>query len=122
MVNLFFVNNWLHDWWYDHGFNEEAGNAQTDNYGRGGLGGDPIKAQGQDASGRNNANMSTPSDGSSPTMQQYLFDGPVVGEVRELSPVDSGPLKFSSAAFGPTEFDVTGLTKPQAPRHPRNCP
>lgn len=107
-VNLFFMNNWLHDWWYDHGFDEVSGNAQTSNYGRGGEEGDPILAQGQDASGRNNANMSTPADGSSPTMQQYLFDGPTIGEVRETAPVDSGPLKFAAAAFGPTEYDITG--------------
>ncbi|SFF37071.1 Fungalysin/Thermolysin Propeptide Motif [Fontimonas thermophila] len=107
-VNLFYMNNWLHDWWYDHGFNEAAGNAQTNNYGRGGEEGDPILAQGQDASGRNNANMSTPADGSSPTMQQYLFDGITVGEVRQTAPVDSGPLKFAPAAFGPTEYDLTG--------------
>src|SRR3546814_2630892 len=29
IVNLFYMNNWLHDWWYDHGFDEQAGNAQT---------------------------------------------------------------------------------------------
>lgn len=108
VVSLFYLNNFLHDWWYDHGFNEAAGNAQTSNYGRGGVEGDPIKAQGQDGSGRNNANMSTPADGSSPTMQQYLFDGPITGDVRELTPVDSGSLKFSGASFGPTEFDVSG--------------
>ena len=106
-VNLFYINNWLHDWWYNHGFDEASGNAQTDNFGRGGADGDPIKAQGQDSSGRNNANMSTPSDGSSPTMQQYLFDGPTIGEVRETLPVDSGPLKFAAAAFGPTSYDIT---------------
>lgn len=108
VVNLFYVVNWLHDWWYDHGFNEAAGNAQADNYGRGGADGDPIRAQGQDASGRNNANMATPGDGSSPTMQQYLFDGPVSGDVRQLTPSDSGALKFSGAGFGPGTFDVTG--------------
>lgn len=106
VVNLFYINNWLHDWWYNHGFNEAAGNAQTDNFDRGGQDGDPIKAQGQDSSGRNNANMSTPSDGSSPTMQQYLFDGPPIGEVRETSPRDSGPLKWAPAAFGPDSYDI----------------
>ena len=40
VTQLFYVNNWLHDWWYDSGFNEAAGNAQHNNYGRGGLGGD----------------------------------------------------------------------------------
>ena len=58
--------NWLHDWYYDAGFDEAAGNAQTDNYGRGGLAGDNIKTQAQDYSGTNNANMQTPADGARP--------------------------------------------------------
>ncbi|MES2884121.1 MAG: M36 family metallopeptidase [Pseudomonadota bacterium] len=104
-VSLFYINNWLHDWWYPHGFNEEAGNAQTDNYGRGGEEADPIKAQGQDASGRNNANMGTPADGSSPAMQQYLFDGPVVGFTRQTLP-NTLDYVFGAAAFGPDEYDI----------------
>lgn len=108
-VSLFYINNWLHDWWYPHGFNEEAGNAQTDNYGRGGEDGDPIRAQGQDASGRNNANMGTPADGSSPTMQQYLFDGPVVGFTRQTAPATIDYV-FGAAAFGPDEYDVPATT------------
>ncbi|MES0872872.1 M36 family metallopeptidase [Sinimarinibacterium thermocellulolyticum] len=108
VVNLFFMNNWLHDWWYNHGFDEAAGNAQRDNYGRGGVDGDPILAQGQDGSGRNNANMATPADGSSPVMQQYLFDGITVGEVRQTGPVQGEPLKFAAAAFGPTEYSIDG--------------
>ena len=39
IVHLFFLNNWFHDWYYDSGFNEAAGNAQKDNYGRGAPGG-----------------------------------------------------------------------------------
>ena len=105
-VNMFFIVNWLHDWWYDHGFDEAAGNAQEDNYGRGGADGDSILAQGQDASGRNNANMATPADGSSPTMQQYLFDGAITGEVRTTEPAGQ-PLEFSGAGFGPQTFDET---------------
>lgn len=106
IVNLFYIINWMHDWWYDHGFNEVTRNAQSNNYGRGGAQSDPLLAQGQDASGRNNANMGTPADGSSPTMQQYLFDGFIRGEVRVLTPVDSGPLLFSGAAFGPKTFNI----------------
>ncbi len=108
VVNMFYIVNWLHDWWYDHGFDEASGNAQQDNYGRGGQDGDPIRAQGQDASGRNNANMATPSDGSSPTMQQYLFDGPIDGTVKVLTPVESGNLRFEGASWGPRDYDVTG--------------
>lgn len=109
VVNLFYMNNWLHDFWYDHGFNEAAGNAQTSNYGRGGVEGDPILAEGQDYSGRNNANMSTPADGGSPRMQMYLFDGLIKGEFRVLDPASlAGKMTFSTAAFGATSFDLTG--------------
>jgi hypothetical protein len=105
-VNLFYMINWLHDTWYNHGFDEASGNAQAANYGRGGEEGDPIQAQGQDGSGRNNANMGTPADGSSPQMQQYLFDGPPVGEVRVVSPVDSGPLVWAPSTYGLGTYDI----------------
>lgn len=77
VTQLFFMNNWLHDYWYDSGFNEAAGNAQADNYGRGGRGGDAMLAEAQDTKGRNlnNANMSTRSDGQPPRMQMYIFSG-----------------------------------------------
>lgn len=107
-VSLFYAINWQHDVWYNHGFDEVAGNAQRSNYGRGGVENDPLIAQGQDASGRSNANMATPADGSSPTMQQYLFDGPSIGEVRVTAPTDSGPLRWAGAQFGPDDYDVTG--------------
>ena len=48
VVNLFYVVNWMHDWYYDAGFNEPAGNAQTDNYGRGGLANDSMRALAQE--------------------------------------------------------------------------
>lgn len=76
IVGMFFHVNWLHDRWYEAGFDEAAGNAQTDNFGRGGIGGDPILAEGNDFSGHDNANMSTPSDGASPRMQMFEFKGP----------------------------------------------
>lgn len=75
VTNLFYTINYLHDVFYNAGFDEASGNAQLNNYGRGGVEGDPILAEGQDYSGLNNANMSTPPDGQSPVMQQYLFQG-----------------------------------------------
>jgi len=108
VTHLFYLNNWLHDWWYDSGFDEAAGNAQQDNFGRGGAGGDPIHAEAQDdASGgsRNNANMSTPSDGMSPRMQMYLWSG---ASTHTLT-INPGNLSLgnSTAGFGPQVFDVT---------------
>jgi extracellular elastinolytic metalloproteinase len=75
LVGMFFHVNWLHDRWYEAGFDEASGNAQKDNFGRGGVGGDPILAEGNDVSGHDNANMSTPADGASPRMQMYEFLG-----------------------------------------------
>lgn len=105
-VNLFYLVNWLHDDWYDNGLDEVSGNAQMDNYGRGGLGGDPIFAEAQDWSGRNNANMYTPGDGKSPVMQMYLWDGVIDGEVTVLAPANVGPFAIGGANYGPTAFDV----------------
>jgi hypothetical protein len=76
LVGMFFHVNWLHDRWYEAGFDEASGNAQQDNYGRGGVGGDPILAEGHDFSGTDNANMATPADGASPRMQMFEFRGP----------------------------------------------
>ncbi|HQR38755.1 MAG TPA: M36 family metallopeptidase, partial [Blastocatellia bacterium] len=84
VVGMFYQVNWLHDVWYQHGFTEAAGNAQTDNYGRGGVAGDSLKAEGQDQSGTDNANMSTPADGGRPKMQMYIFTaGGLLNPTRE---------------------------------------
>lgn len=109
IVNQFFVDNWLHDFWYDHGLTEAAGNAQADNYGRGGVEGDPIQAQAQDDSGRNNANMSTPPDGGSPIQRMFLWDGPQLSTstLTITQPASIGTLQFGTAAYGPRNFDVT---------------
>ncbi|HEY6942596.1 M36 family metallopeptidase [Dokdonella sp.] len=42
IVQAFYATNWLHDLFYDLGYDEEAGNMQVDNHGRGGIGGDPL--------------------------------------------------------------------------------
>ncbi len=76
VVQLFYLNNWMHDKLYELGFTEAAGNFQTDNFGRGGLGGDAVQADAQDGSGTDNANFSVqPDDGSEPRMQMYIFTG-----------------------------------------------
>ena len=75
VVGMFFHVNWLHDRWYEAGFDEASGNAQKNNFGRGGRGGDPILAEGNDFSGTDNANMATPADGVSPRMQMFVFTG-----------------------------------------------
>jgi extracellular elastinolytic metalloproteinase len=73
VANLFYFNNVIHDKLYRHGFVEGAGNFQQDNFGKGGSGNDPVNAEAQDGGGTNNANFATPSDGSRPRMQMYLW-------------------------------------------------
>ncbi len=60
VTNLFYANNMIHDLLYRYGFDEASGNFQANNYGRGGTGGDYVRAEAADGNGTNNANFSTP--------------------------------------------------------------
>jgi Zn-dependent metalloprotease len=102
---FFFVNNW-----HDHlkaapiGFTEAAGNFQLKNHTKHGKGGDPVSTQTDDGAntGRgpfkglpddfhvDNANMSTPPDGTAPRMQMYLQHSP------------GTPYSFQGDPFSPT--------------------
>ncbi|HLA63863.1 MAG TPA: extracellular metalloproteinase, partial [Rhodothermales bacterium] len=73
VTNLFYWSNIIHDILYQYGFTEAAGNFQVNNYGRGGVGNDDLRSEGQDGAGTNNANFSTPADGQRPRMQMFLY-------------------------------------------------
>jgi hypothetical protein len=114
IVNLFLINNYLHDDYYAHGFDEASGNAQALNYERGGVEGDALNVEVQDNSGFNNANMSTPADGSSPRMQMFLWE-----TTQSVNGVDYGVTVTTDAElglfsdvgfamFGPEVFTVSG--------------
>lgn len=113
IVNLFYMNNYLHDWFYDYGFDEKAGNAQAKNFDRGGVEGDILRAEVQDNSGFDNANMSTPADGGSPRMQMYLWASKDATFGKDLgitaSATDGTSLPISAmqgASFGPGQFSL----------------
>lgn len=78
VVNLFYWNNWMHDKLYALGFTEAAGNYQMTNFGRGGLGNDPIEAEAQFGSAAGQFNGSsffvTP-DGMPGIMQISIYNG-----------------------------------------------
>lgn len=76
VANLFYWNNIIHDIQYQYGFDEAAGNFQVNNFGRGGRDADAVRAEAQDGSGSNNANMFTPADGRPPRMQMFLWTQP----------------------------------------------
>jgi|GEM_PF-4858836 len=87
ITNLFYLNNVAHDHFYHLGFTEAAGNFQDDNFGAGGVGGDPVVAYtyfGYDSCPldpplddcRNNALFATQPDGSISFMLMFLFTSP----------------------------------------------
>ncbi|MVN75969.1 T9SS type A sorting domain-containing protein [Hymenobacter sp. HMF4947] len=105
-ANLFYVNNMMHDVMLAHGFDEVSGNFQFKNATGLGAGADPVRAESQDGSGRNNANFGTPVDGSAPTMQMYLWDNQtntltITGTGTGAAGV-AGTYPFSTVSFGPT--------------------
>ncbi|KAK9773897.1 putative Extracellular metalloproteinase [Seiridium cardinale] len=73
VTQLFFTGNEYHDLLYTLGFNEDAGNFQIDNQGKGGSGSDFTILNSQDGSGTNNANFATPPDGQPGRMRMYLW-------------------------------------------------
>uniref|UniRef100_A0A832I5P0 PA domain-containing protein n=1 Tax=Eiseniibacteriota bacterium TaxID=2212470 RepID=A0A832I5P0_UNCEI len=108
VTQLFYTTNLLHDWFYDSGFDEAAGNAQQSNYGRGGIENDRLRAEAQDYGGTNNANMSTPADGAQPRMQMYVWNRSAVRVAVQAPPSIAGDLAAGTASFGPQSFDVSG--------------
>jgi hypothetical protein len=109
-TSLFYLINWLHDFWYDAGFTEATGNGQNLNFGRGGEDRDAINAEAQDnANGgsRNNANMSTPSDGFPPRMQVFVWSGKEDRTLALSNGIANRNPLVNSATFGPATFDLT---------------
>jgi len=80
ITNAFWLGNVIHDYLWHRGFDEPSGNYQFDNFGRGGLGNDPVEVDVQDgattAFNRNNANWSPTNDGARPRTNYYLWDAP----------------------------------------------
>jgi extracellular elastinolytic metalloproteinase len=74
VLNIFYYNSYMHDFFYLLGFTEAAGNFQQNNFGRGGLGGDPVDARSHPGPVRGTANMFIRGrpDGVSPTMNMGL--------------------------------------------------
>ncbi len=109
-TQLFYVTNFLHDWFYDAGFDEKSYNHQRDNFGRGGEDGDQLYAEAQDNSGRNNANAMVPPDGASPRIQMFVFSGASNASLVVTAPPSIAGTKSVGIAsgFGEDVFAVTG--------------
>ncbi len=77
VANVFYWTNLIHDIQYQYGFDEQAGNFQTNNFANGGLGNDEITARSQSLDGAflcpNNASFGSPPDGTSGRLTMCLF-------------------------------------------------
>jgi hypothetical protein len=115
VVNLFYWNNIVHDVFYQYGFNEAAGNFQTNNYGKGGAGNDYVQAEAQDGSGTNNANFGTPPDNGSttgssrPRMQMFVWTFPFKDAVVVNNTTIAGIYPSANAESSPA-LTATGVT------------
>jgi hypothetical protein len=112
-TNLFYMNNVMHDIWYQYGFNEASGNFQQNNYSRGGLGGDYVNAEAQDGSqaepvNLNNANFSSPVDGTRGRMQMYVWNrSPEIKPLIVVSPSNiAGNYVATQNVFNPGRVDL----------------
>lgn len=131
ITNLFYLNNVMHDLWYQYGFDEVNKNFQTANYGRGGAGNDAVRAEAQDASQGNNnpilsqgqvagvplfnnANFGAPTDGSAPRMQMYLWNQAPPPTLTINSPASvAGNYTIADNGFSPGHVVLTpaGITQ-----------
>ncbi len=110
VANLFYWNNIVHDVMYRYGFDEPAGNFQQNNFGLGGNGNDAVRADAQDGSGTNNANFSTPADGSPGRMQMFVWTGGLPAILRiETPPAIAGDFVAAPAGFG-APIETTGTS------------
>lgn len=114
LTNLFYMNNIMHDVWYQYGFTEAAGNFQQNNLGRGGTTtatGDYVLADGQDGWSQttptlDNANFSTPNDGIRPRMQMFMWTmgAPPTNFIQVNSPASiAGPRAATTNVFEGTD-------------------
>ena len=118
LTNLFYMNNIMHDVWYQYGFTEASGNFQRENYGRQGTGGavstntgDAVFADAQDGYSQttptlNNANFSATNDGVRPRMQMFLWNAGAPPTnyitINGTSPI-AGPLAATTNVFEGTD-------------------
>ncbi len=110
VTNLFYWNNIIHDVFYGYGFDEAAGNFQVNNYGKGGVGNDDVRAEAQDGSGLNNANFATPVDGLRPRMQMFIWIPPGGYVVTVNGGPIAGDYTATPAVFGPRLSENPPLT------------
>lgn len=114
VLNIFYYNCYIHDFFYLLGFREKDGNFQQDSLGRGGVGSDPVDARSHPGAVVGTANMVTPVDGSSPVMNMGM-----VTSVNRHTAFDS-TVVFHEFMHGVTNRLVGGPMNASALRSPQS--
>lgn len=111
ITNLFYVVNKSHDIFYRLGFNERARNFQVNNFGRGGVGNDPILAEAQDGEDLDNSNFAIAPEGTSSRLQMFMWNPSFVQHLfynEPITAINRTPLS-RTAQFG-SSLTAAGIT------------
>ncbi len=108
LTQLFYMNNFMHDFTYNYGFDEQAGNFQNFNYQTAGKDGDAIDAEALDGSRKNNATFLPRPDGSPGRMQMFLWNRKSLQHLNIPSPSPlAGSYRSNVSSFGPNLDSLT---------------
>ncbi|WP_187632003.1 M36 family metallopeptidase [Hymenobacter lutimineralis] len=110
VVNLFYMNNIMHDVFYNYGFTEASGNYQTKNYTGKGRGSDAVRAVAQDPDGVYNAYFVPSVDGSAGRMHMFTWPAPNTTTLKVTAPASiADTYPAAEGSIGPALPEVTPL-------------
>jgi uncharacterized protein (TIGR03437 family) len=109
-TNLFYFVNIAHDFYYSLGFTEATGNFQTDNFGKGGVGGDAVIAEAQNAIFVNNAAFAPTPEGIAPRLRMGLFTRSTTSLTDDLDSDYDGQVVMHEYGHGVSNRLVGGRT------------
>lgn len=109
-TNLFYFVNIAHDFYYNLGFTEVAGNFQTDNFDQGGIGGDAVIAEAQNALSADDASFAPTPEGIPPRMRMGLFRRSTSSLTDDLDSDYDGQVILHEYAHGVSSRLVGGRT------------
>lgn len=110
ITNLFYINNKVHDIFYQLGFTESARNFQQNNFNNGGIGNDYVLAEAQNDQGTNNAVFFPTPEGINPTMKMFLWS-PIKRLYYNTPPQATTRKPIAKAASFGSVLNSTGVTE-----------
>ncbi|MCU1328601.1 MAG: peptidase fungalysin [Bryobacterales bacterium] len=110
VLNIFYFLNRAHDYFYDLGFDEGAGNFQTDNFGKGGKGGDAVVGLAQSSSSTNNASFTPTPEGTPGRARFGIFTRGTTSRLDDRDAAYDGQIVIHEYTHGVSNRLVGNLT------------